>query len=1070
MKITFYSSNTLNSACNAVIDALGVQNTQGTHPIFIAPDKFSLSVEKAIFERLGISATFNIDVVSFMRLAVKALGPTAGDCLTKEGALLVFKKVLNRHANNLVHYGRVARMPGFASEMYAVITSFRNNCHSPEDILQAADSLDKNTKKKALDIALLYKEYIKELEEGYPDGTLRLDRFLADANKSEFVRGADIYIAGFSSFSAKQYQIIAALMRHAKSVSIGVTPYNGGKNASYYPFYTLERLKDLVELYGAEYREIECFETLQEPFGTLNRGLFAASGEKARADDKFVLVEENTVYEEINGIAKEIVSWTSCKGLRYKDIGVVCCNDKYRELIRNIFARYGIPCFIDQKYRMKDALGTKYLLSALDTVEFGFRQDKILAYVKNPLCGIENTDADEFENYVLEHCINYAGFLTPFPNQGGVPEAVRQKIAKDLSVFGTKKQLAGEFSRVCRAFMSREEVATILQNETELTDDALIKASNLQAIQKLFQLLDEIETLIGDEEYPFGECKNILTSCIEGTELSLIPQYADCVFVGNLSDSLYDKLEILFVITATGDVLPAAHTYQAIISAKDSILMEKAGLRLYPAPPDLIKEDMFALLDLFTKASRRIYFGYSGLAPDGRKTRPSPVVAELKDIVDTKPISLYAKHSVMAADDNEALSSAAASQKNAFFEFLQTLPKVSRSGDKVSQNLDILYCSLSEEYRARIDELIYRPALYQKPDGALYFGKDEHGRYLTKATQLESYFQCPYAHHLQHGLKLIPRRDGKLQRNNAGIVIHRVLELFFRRTKGTLRKMSTKELKAVSETVIKEVFSDLKTVGDSSDLFTKNALESIRKECAKLTLTLADKVKKSSYTPALVEHSFGDDDEIVLHVDGNRFLVRGKIDRVDTKEDEPIIKAVVIDYKTGSAKSPDAYYGNSLQLWLYLRALEHLGYEPEGAFYLPISDAPGKEDKPFLLNGYFDESELGNFDNGIYALQEKNGIAESETIHAKLNAKNKIVCKYAVEKSVLKDYIDYNVEIAKLALQELLAGNIEKSPQKNNGCANCRYLLLCGGADTVNCRRISEKCKPQAKKEETRDD
>lgn len=110
MQVNLYTSNTINGSCLAVIDALGAKNKPDTKHIFIAPDKFSLSIETNIFRRLNLQAAFNIDVVSFMRLTTKALGRAGGSCLTKEGALLVFKKVLNRNADKLTHYAGVARM------------------------------------------------------------------------------------------------------------------------------------------------------------------------------------------------------------------------------------------------------------------------------------------------------------------------------------------------------------------------------------------------------------------------------------------------------------------------------------------------------------------------------------------------------------------------------------------------------------------------------------------------------------------------------------------------------------------------------------------------------------------------------------------------------------------------------------------------------------------------------------------------------------------------------------------------------------------------------------------------
>ena len=79
----------------------------------------------------------------------------------------------------------------------------------------------------------------------------------------------------------------------------------------------------------------------------------------------------------------------------------------------------------------------------------------------------------------------------------------------------------------------RPEVAETLEREALLSGDAMIAASNKAIRRQAFALLDEIGTLIGSEEYPFSECKNILTACISGGEFSLIPQYADSVFVGN---------------------------------------------------------------------------------------------------------------------------------------------------------------------------------------------------------------------------------------------------------------------------------------------------------------------------------------------------------------------------------------------------------------------------------------------------------------------------------------------------------------------------------------------------------
>lgn len=1063
MKIKIYTSNTLNGACSLVIDALGRQNTAGSRHIVIVPDKFSLSIEKEIFIRLGIEASFNIDVVSFMRLSAKyQSNPT--ECLSKSGALLVFKKVLNRHASSLRHYGRVARLPGFASEMYAVITSFRNNCHSPEAIRMAVEKLpqDSPTRRKAEDIALLYKEYIKELAQGYGDGTTRMDEFVKKAPELDILHESHVYIAGFSSFTAKQYQIIAALMKVSKSLTIAATPGNGGENADFYPYSTLRRLTELAEEENSPADVVASSECLKEPFGTINRYLFSAKEVRTPPNPgAFAVFEENTVYDEINGIAKEIARLVATDGLRYRDIAVVSCNDSHAELIRSIFGRYRIPCFVDKKYKLTDSLCYKYLFSALETAEYNLRRDKLLDFAKNPLCGLTYDEADNLENYVLAHSINYRGFLSPFEEEESENE--RRKIIAILTEINIGTQTAGTFSKTCRRLMERDGLKKLLEEESSLSGDVDIHASNMQAYDALLSLLDEIETRIGTETYSFGECKNILAACAEGEAFSLIPQCADCVFVGNIKDSRYDNLDILFVMDATADVLPAAHDYKAILSAGDFVFLEESGLRLFPAPADQIAEDLFFLLDLFTKAKQHIYFGYARLSPAGILQRPSPVFGELVNLLSIKPISLSAQNSVLKAKSAEALALAVVSEENAFFEFLQGVKKASFSGDLATQNLDILYSSLPENLRERAEGLFHPADAEKKVDGGLYFSSDGNGRYYTKATQLETYFACPYLHHLRYGLDLRPRPEGRLEPMDAGIILHKVLELFFKRTKGKLREMNEEQIFSYSERAIEDVFSDPAYGGRFGDIFARFSLSVLRKNCRRILPALAEQVRHSKYSPYLIEYVFDQNEAILIQAGDRTFFVRGKIDRADLLTEDGKRKIMIIDYKSGGKDNPDyknTYFGENLQLWIYLEALRREGYCPTGTFYLPLSGSKDGEEYPYRLKGFFDANEIFNFDTGIASLKGNKYVSSvlGSTPSGKL--------KTSVSAEEIGKLIDYNIALTKQALTEISEGNTQRSPWNTGMCERCIYLQLCGGAQPHECRDKTSSGIPLGKEEQ----
>ena len=51
-------------------------------------------------------------------------------------------------------------------------------------------------------------------------------------------------------------------------------------------------------------------------------------------------------------------------------------------------------------------------------------------------------------------------------------------------------------------------------------------------------------------------------------------------------------------------------------------------------------------------------------------------------------------------------------------------------------------------------------------------------------------------------------------------------------------------------------------------------------------------------------------------------------------------KAVIIDYKTGweEGKLQDIYFGNKIQLYVYLCVFMQNGFVPARVFYLPIRD------------------------------------------------------------------------------------------------------------------------------------
>ncbi|MCL2631404.1 MAG: hypothetical protein FWD49_07830, partial [Firmicutes bacterium] len=298
-------NNTVNGSVSELIKELGRNrtkahsniNTADENHIFIAPDRFTLSVEQEIFEILKLQGVADIEVQSFMRLAIRELSKLPPKrCLTKEGAVLLLKKTADKVKDSLVHYRLLANSRAFAKEMYPALASFKTSGITHNDIEDRLDSLFKSTKAKAKDIAVLLKAYNEELL-GYDDTTTRLERLRDLMVKSPHIKNSHIYIGGFFHFSKQESDIIARLMLYAKSVSVAL-PHS---SRDCYPWETLERLKLLAEENNKEVEIIKTVTAVPEPFGLLSRRVFSYEGEPVGKGLKPVKVYiENTIYDEFN--------------------------------------------------------------------------------------------------------------------------------------------------------------------------------------------------------------------------------------------------------------------------------------------------------------------------------------------------------------------------------------------------------------------------------------------------------------------------------------------------------------------------------------------------------------------------------------------------------------------------------------------------------------------------------------------------------------------------------------------------------------------------------------------------
>lgn len=243
-------------------------------------------------------------------------------------------------------------------------------------------------------------------------------------------------------------------------------------------------------------------------------------------------------------------------------------------------------------------------------------------------------------------------------------------------------------------------------------------------------------------------------------------------------------------------------------------------------------------------------------------------------------------------------------------------------------------------------------------------------------TQLQNYASCPYQFFLKVVLKIAPliepEKVSRISTLDKGSLIHRILWRFFtdikKRKEGRF-SLEQKDLKELLKIAYQE-FDEF----EQKEVTGFPMLWAVEKKgiLDDLIYLFEEEFKNRDFVPSFFEVSYGmglretqrsdlsAEKPVFVTLGGQEVSLKGRMDRIDLKEEGGKVKAKVIDYKTGKAyaKENDFQGGTNLQLPLYLFASEqllrelHKGIEVECAEYLYLQERKRKR------HVYFQSSEL----------------------------------------------------------------------------------------------------------------
>ncbi len=981
---------------------------------------------------------------------------------------------------------------------------------------------------KLKDLQVLYESFLSYIQEKFITTEETLDRLREALPKSEIIKGCVIAFDGFTGFTPIQYRVIQELLRLTSKVIVTVTidtaenPYqmDGEQKLFHLSKKTVADLKRLGEEAGIPMLpEVLCSgrsghemadgerQNAEMPCGGMpdRKGVerlprFRDNPELAHLEqhlfrypvvpyeeetERIHLMEASTPKEEVRQTCIEIYRLLNGgKGLHYRDIAVVTGSmETYGNDIEEEFAKFGIPIYMDQTRGILFNPFTEYIRSALQIVLQDFSREAMFHYLRTGLCGFEREDIDRLENYIRRFGIRgrkrWSSLFVYKEEDGeeGVAQLalyneMREKLMEQLAMLLQPCQTAGELVRALYGFLVQNELQQKLARyEAKFKREGeLAKAKEYGQIYGLvIDLLDQIEGLLKEEKMTFQEFAEILDSGFAEITVGTIPQNVDRIVIGDIERTRLKQVKVLFFLGINDGNIPKGSGGGGIISDIDREFLQESGWELAPTPRQQMYIQRLYLYLNMTKPSEQLYLSYAKVGSDGKSRRPAYLIDTM-----LKLFPALAVKSPELLPMEEQLSNGA--DGILFFTDLLREYAAGRLEEEDERKLFTFFQSYEKnpEWREQIGELVdtafyyYRESPLSKQVTTALYGTVLQ----NNVSRLEKYAACAYAHFLQYGLSLKERGEYEFEDVDMGNVFHGVLAIFADKLAEhhhTWFDFSKEEGEKLLDEAIEAYAVNYGETILYSSARNQYLLKRIRRILSRTIRTLQVQLKKGSFLPEHFEMSFSmleNLDAVNIALTGQeKMKLRGRIDRIDTCEEEDTVYVKVIDYKSGSRKFDLAalYYGLQLQLVVYMNAAVEMEQKkhpekkivPAAMLYYHIAD-PMIEDGQGLTPEQLNRKILQELkatgivnsdDRAVRLLDgEFTGKSDILPIERKKDGSFSAYSSVISEENmaVVSDYVNHKIKELGTGI---LQGNISVNPCEQNGnssCTYCAYRSICG--------------------------
>ena len=1054
----------------------------------IVPEQQTVMAESEMAIRLPKNAPLYFEATNFTRFAdtaLRALGGLSGEyCDSGKRALIMWRAITELAPTlNITSRGEVN--VGIVDQSLRAVAEMENLGITPEALARSAELVaeDKRLSSKLHDISKIYSLYKTLISERYSDSNDAVNFTVKRlAEKPDYLRGAVIYIEGFTSFTEAQYALIARLAARCHVTVYLPIPKGEREGFEYKEILRAEgRLKTYAAREGADVslkKEDGRFNTQSDLLAELPYAIWKINPQidniTLQNKDELRIFESQTPFEECDFIASDIRRRVMA-GAKYSDFAIIARSaDKYTGILDGSLRGADIPYFTSTRVDISSLEAIKLIYTAFAIIKNGFRREDVITYAKCGFSGITRDECDELEIYADVWQINGKRFtdgidwnMNPAGYSKKKGEGVGEKL---LRINGIRYRLVDPLLALAediRTHSTVKEGAMALMSfllkirlEHRLKDRAAYYRSHGDASaadeasgiwKMIIGSLDSMVEVMGDMPSTADSFLAQLKALFSYVNLGKIPAFVDQVTIGSADMIRLSGKKHVYLMGVNAGEFPASVAEGSYFSDSDRLALAKVGLDIEPELEVKNARELFCFSRAIASASESVTILYTQTDTKFKKLARAEVIDKIikltSEAVKPRRISdmslkerLYSASSTINALDTIG--------ELEYSEVKEALIN-SGWGEVVSISEGEIKNTTMELGKALKEEI--------------YGG----GKMALTQSRLDSYINCPLGHFLKYTIKLGVDKRAEFDAPSIGSFIHGCLENFFTSLRDagispeTLDKAERERLtRSAAEKYLFTMGEDVKS--------TKTAVKIKRLTRAAIPIidSLCDEFEKTKFRPRFFELKIDGADAAspdpikFTSESGESVYIYGIIDRVDTYENEGNTFVRVIDYKTGvkDFKPTDMENGRNLQMFLYLKAIidsdkkkfkERLGASndgkiiPAGVIYVKTSLADAVIDRnsdELALKAVKDKQER----EGMILRGEENAALMGEDYIPGANKKDKDSYLYSEEDF---EKIMQTVEGSVLNIADKIrSGSADATPNiegQYSACDWCEFKPVC---------------------------